>query len=128
MSSFAGYIILIVANWKIFVKAGKPGWAILIPIYNVIIMLQIVKKPWWWFLLMLIPIVNVVIVILVIYNFVKVFGKPGWHVLLALFLSIIYYPYIAFSDAPDTWDDNEGIKKEQADCLLFKLPRTDSNC
>ncbi len=92
-------VILVVANWKIFVKAGKPGWAILIPIYNVIVMLQIVKKPWWWLLLMFIPVVNVVIAILIIYNFVTVFGKPGWHVLPALFLSIIYYPYIAFSDA-----------------------------
>jgi len=35
--------------WRIFEKAGKPGWASLIPIYNTIILLEIVGKPWWWF-------------------------------------------------------------------------------
>lgn len=40
-------IILLVGMWKMFVKAGKPGWACLIPIYNTIVMLQIVQKPIW---------------------------------------------------------------------------------
>lgn len=92
-------VILIVANWKIFEKAGKPGWAILIPIYNVIVMLQIVGKPLWWLIMLFIPVVNVVFVILIIYNFVLKFDKPAWHTILALFLGVIYYPYIAFSDA-----------------------------
>ena len=47
--------------WKVFVKAGKPGWTSIIPIYNAYVLLQIVGKPWWWLILMLIPIVNVVI-------------------------------------------------------------------
>ena len=92
-------IILIVANWKIFTKAGKPGWAILIPIYNIIVMLQIVEKPVWWIVMLFIPVVNIVFAIMIIYNFVLKFGKPGWHVILALVFGVIYYPYIAFSDA-----------------------------
>ncbi len=92
-------VILIVANWKIFTKAGKPGWAILIPIYNIIVMLQIVDKPLWWIIMLFIPIVNVVFGILIIYNLVLKFGKPGWHVILALIVGFVYYPYIAFSDA-----------------------------
>ena len=92
-------IVIVVANWKIFTKAGKPGWAILIPIYNVIVMLEIVKKPIWWTIMLFIPVVNVVFAIMIIYAFVLKFGKPGWHVVLALFVGIIYYPYIAFSDA-----------------------------
>ena len=90
-------VALIAANWRIFTKAGKPGWAILVPIYNIIVMLQIVGKPLWWIIMLLIPGVNAVFAILIIYNLVIKFGQPGWHVLLALFLSIFYYPYLGFS-------------------------------
>ena len=92
-------VVLIVANWKIFTKAGKPGWAILIPIYNIIVMMQIIKKPLWWVIMLFIPLVNVVFCILIAYNMVLKFGQPGWHVVLALFIGIIYYPYLAFSKA-----------------------------
>ena len=92
-------IVLIIADWKIFVKAGKPGWAIFIPIYNVLVMLEIVGKPWWWLLLLLIPVVNIVILVMVLYNLVLKFGKPGWHTVLALIFGVIYFPYLAFSSA-----------------------------
>ena len=52
---------MIVVQWKVFEKAGKPGWGCIIPIYNVILLMEIAGRPGWWFLLMLIPIVNVVI-------------------------------------------------------------------
>ena len=93
------FAVLIVSNWKIFTKAGKPGWAILIPIYNVMVMLQIVEKPLWWLILLLIPIVDIVYVIIILYNLVLKFGQPGWHVILALLFGIVYYPYLAFSKA-----------------------------
>lgn len=92
-------VVLIISNWKIFTKAGKPGWAILIPIYNIIVMLQIVEKPVWWIIMLFIPVVNIVFAILIIYNLVIKFGQPGWHVILAMFLGVIYYPYLAFSKA-----------------------------
>ena len=95
--SLAIFVLLIVANWIIFTKAGKPGWAILVPIYNIIVMLQIVKKPLWWIILLIIPLVNIVIVIMIVYNLVKLFGQPGWHVILALVFGWIYFPYLAFS-------------------------------
>jgi hypothetical protein len=92
-------LFFIVVYWKIFTKAGKPGWAILIPIYNIIVMLEIVKKPWWWLLLIFIPFVNFIIALLIMVNLIKSFGQPGWHIILALFFSYIYYPYLAFSSA-----------------------------
>src|SRR3982750_1840174 len=48
-------IFAAVGLWKGYVKAGQPGWAILIPIYNLIVLLKIARKPEWWFFLMLIP-------------------------------------------------------------------------
>ena len=92
-------IVMIVSGWKIFTKAGKPGWAILIPIYNVIVLLEIVNKPLWWIILFLIPLVNVVVGIYVAYLLILHFGQPGWHVVLYILFSIIYMPYLAFSSA-----------------------------
>ena len=93
-------VVLVVSNWKIFTKAGKPGWAIFIPFYNIIVMLEIVGKPTWWLVMLIfVPVANAVFGIMIIYNLVLKFGKPGWHVLLAIFFSIVYYPYLAFSKA-----------------------------
>lgn len=93
-------IILIIASfWKVFTKAGKPGWASIIPIYNIIVMLQIVGRPWWWLLLMLIPIVGLVIAIIVSIDMAKSFGKgAGFGIGLAL-LGFIFYPILGFGSA-----------------------------
>ncbi|MBX7127233.1 MAG: signal peptidase I, partial [Cyclobacteriaceae bacterium] len=53
-------LIILAAYWKIFEKAGKPGWASLIPIYNIIVLVQIAGKPVWWVLLMFIPLVGII--------------------------------------------------------------------
>ena len=81
----------------IFHKAGKPWWAILIPIYNTIVGIQVCSKPWWWLFLLLIPVANIVFAIMLMVGFVKSFGKPGGHFWLLLLFSPIYIPYIAFS-------------------------------
>ena len=67
-------IFVLVALWKVYVKAGKPGWAAIIPIYNILVLLEIVGKPWWWLLLMFIPFVNIVIMVIVYIEFAKTFG------------------------------------------------------
>ena len=91
-------ILMIVSMWKIFEKAGKPGWASLIPIYNTIVLLDIVGKPWWWIFLLIIPIVNIIFAIIVIHGLSKSFGLNGWFTLGLIFLSIIFYPILAFGD------------------------------
>jgi hypothetical protein len=92
-------LFLIVTMWKIFTKAGKPGWASIIPIYNIFVMLDIAGKPGWWFLLMLIPFVNIVIMILVIAGIAANFGKGGGFVAGMILLPIIFYPILAFGSA-----------------------------
>lgn len=97
------YLVLIVfmvaTMWKLFSKAGKPGWAAIVPIYNTIVMLQIVGRPIWWILLMLVPFVNIVVGIIVTNDLAKSFGKTvGWTVGLIL-LPIIFYPMLAFGSA-----------------------------
>jgi hypothetical protein len=89
-------VIVLISLWKLFVKAGQPGWAVLIPIYNIIVMLQIIKKPIWWIILMLIPFVNIIMMFVVSYNFAKVFGKGTGFMLGMIFLPFIFYPILGF--------------------------------
>lgn len=82
--------------WLIYVKAGKPGWACLIPIYNILVLLEIVGKPWWWLLLMLIPLVNIILLIIVLNLLSKAFGHGVGFTLGLIFLSFIFIPILAF--------------------------------
>ncbi len=98
-------VFLIICQWKIYTKAGKPGWACLIPIYNIVVLLEIVKKPVWWLVLLLIPFVNLVIVILIMVELAKVFGKDGGFTVGLILLPYIFYPILAFGDAKYIGDD-----------------------
>lgn len=91
--------VLIVAMWKIFEKAGKPGWASLIPIYNIIVLLEIAGKPAWWVVLFLIPFVNFVVAIILSVAVAKNFGKGTGFGLGLAFLGVIFAPILAWSDA-----------------------------
>jgi len=92
-------ILVIAGMWKVFTKAGKPGWAAIIPIYNVVVLLQIAGKPLWWIVLLFIPIVNFVIAVMVMISLAKAFGKGTGFALGLLFLSPIFIPILGFSDA-----------------------------
>lgn len=92
-------VILAVAGmWKTFEKAGHPGWAAIIPFYNVWILLKIAGKPGWWLLLLFIPIVNLVFIFLVSIAVANAFGKgAGFGIGLAL-LGFIFYPLLGFGE------------------------------
>ena len=97
---FVVLVILIAAIWKIFEKAGKPGWAALIPFYNIIVLLEIVGKPWWWLLLMIfVPIGQLIWGIWIINLLSKSFGKNEGFTIGLLFLSFIFYPILGFGNA-----------------------------
>ena len=89
----------IAAMWKVFEKAGKPGWAAIVPIYNLIVLLEIAGKPLWWFLLLLIPLVNIIAGVMVYVSLARNFGKGVGFALGLLFLSIIFFPILAWGDA-----------------------------
>jgi Na+/melibiose symporter-like transporter len=93
---------MIVAGWKVFTKAGQPGWASIIPFYNVYVMLTIVGKPGWWLLLFFIPIVNLVIGIIVTLELAKRFGKSGGFAVGLILLPFIFYLILAFGSATYT--------------------------
>ncbi len=93
------FIVIIAGVWKTFTKAGMPGWGAIIPIYNIILLLQIAGRPIWWIILLIIPVVNLFVGIIVGIDIAKNFGKgTGFGIGLAL-LGFIFYPILGFGDA-----------------------------
>jgi len=83
----------------VFTKAGQPGWAAIIPIYNVYILLQIVGRPTIWLIGFLIPIVNFVVAVLVTIDLAKAFGKGIVYAVGMLLVPFIFFPLLGFGDA-----------------------------
>jgi hypothetical protein len=115
MAFVAGYLLvlllvlvfMLVCMWRIFAKAGKPGWAALVPIYNVVVLLQVIEKPIWWLLFFLAafipyvgPVVALVGSLLVSLELAKKFGKSPVFGIVGLWLfGIVGYPMLAFGGA-----------------------------
>jgi hypothetical protein len=78
-------VVVVIGGWKVFEKAGQPGWAILIPIYNLYVLLQVAGRP-WWLLLYCIPLVNIVIAIIVAIDVAKSFGQSAAFGFFLIFL------------------------------------------
>lgn len=92
-------IVIIVALWKVFEKAGQPGWAAIIPIYNLYIICKITGRPVWWLILLLIPFVNFIVLAVLSIDVAKSFGKGiGFGIGLWL-LGFIFYPILGFGPA-----------------------------
>lgn len=96
---FAVILLVIIGLWKVFVKAGKPGWGAIVPIYNMILLCEITGRPAWWVVLMLIPLVNIIVVIIVLMDLAKAFGKDAGYGLGLAFLPFIFFPMLGFGAA-----------------------------
>ena len=90
--------VMIASMWKIFTKAGKPGWAAIVPIYNMIVVLEITGRPLWWIFMFLIPLANIVFGILIAIDLAKSFGQGVGFGIGLLLLCIVFYPMLAFGD------------------------------
>jgi hypothetical protein len=99
---YLGFLAFFVATgWKIFEKAGQPGWACLIPIYSTIVLLRIIGKPWWWLFLLFVPLLinNIIFGIWATNLLSKSFGKDEGYTVGLLMLGVVFYPMLAFGDA-----------------------------
>lgn len=90
-------ILIIVSMWKIFKKAGKQGWESIVPIYNVIVMLEISGLPMWYLVLYIIPVVNIYAMFKTYIELAKKFGKGAGFGVLTVFVPIVGFPVLAFS-------------------------------
>ena len=92
-------ILMIAACWKIFAKAGQPGWASIIPIYNWYILCKIVGRPGWWVILLFIPFVNFIVGIILCIDLAKSFGKGVGFGIGLILLGVIFFPILGFGSA-----------------------------
>jgi uncharacterized membrane protein YhaH (DUF805 family) len=99
LCSLAAAVVMIAAMWRIFSKAGRPGWAAIIPIYNTIVLLDVAGKPWWWIILFFIPLVNFIVALVVIYELAQSFGYGLGMFLVLLFFSPIGILWLGFGPA-----------------------------
>jgi hypothetical protein len=92
-------VLMVVAMWRVFAKAGRPGWASLIPIYNTITMLRITGRSGWWFLGFMVPFLNIFVAIRLVFDLARVFGRGVGFGFGLLFLLPIFILILAFGDA-----------------------------
>lgn len=93
--------ITIYGIWRIFTKAGKPGWASIVPIYNAIVQCEIGQRPTWYVFMLFIPLVNIVFAIMMISGISKAFGKDDGFTVGLIFLPFVFYPILGFG--PEKW-------------------------
>jgi hypothetical protein len=96
---FVFAILMIAALWKVFTKAGQPGWAAIVPILNTYFLCKIAGRPGWWVILMFIPFVNLIIWIILCIDVAKSFGKGLGFGIGLLLLPIIFFPILGFGSA-----------------------------
>ena len=86
-------VLTIASMWKIFSKAGQPGWAALVPIYNLMTLGKITGRAWWWGL---VPVLNLIFFVMTPFDLAKSFGKSGGFGFGMLAMSPVFYPMLAF--------------------------------
>lgn len=91
------FVLAIVGMWATFQKAGQPGWAAIVPIYNVYVLMQVAGRPAWWLLLFFIPFVNIIVSLVVSVDVARAFGKSDAFGVIGLWLfSVIGYLMLGF--------------------------------
>lgn len=98
--SIIGSLISLIAMWKIFTKAGKPGWAVIVPIYNIVVLFEIIELEWWHVLIALfVPFAVFIYIIIIDIKLAKVFGKGTGFTLLLIFIPVVGQLMLAFGNA-----------------------------
>lgn len=92
-------ILLLVSMWRIFVKADRPGWAAIVPLYNSFTLFDISFGNGWIFLTTLVPCVNIIFMIILCFKLANAYGKGVGFGFGLLFLPVIFIPILAFGDA-----------------------------
>lgn len=91
-------VVVFAGFWKIFEKAGEPGWAAIIPIYNLYVLIKVSGNAWWWLILFFIPVLNLLAAAKISIDVAGKFGKGILFGLGLTFLSFIFYPLLGFGD------------------------------
>lgn len=100
LAGFAVAVLVIAAMWQVFRKAGRPGWAAIVPIYNAYTLVKVAGRSGWWLLLLIIPLVNIVASLIVAIDVAKAFGRGTAFGVIGLWLfGFVGYPILGFGEA-----------------------------
>jgi len=97
-AGIAGWVLVLASLWIVYTKASEPGWATLVPFFNLYVLMRIVGRPGWWVVLYFVPLVNIVIYIIVTADLAHSFGKGDGFAVGLLLLAFIFYPLLARGD------------------------------
>ena len=120
LASIAGSILMIISQWKIYKKAGKKGWESIVPVYNLIVLLEIVELPIWYIALFFLPFANIYATFKIFIELAHKFGKSTGFGVATVFFSIICLPILAFGK-------NNVYKGTTADNTQNQIPQYDFN-
>jgi hypothetical protein len=91
-------VAVVSGTWLTFSKAGEPGWAAIIPIYNLYVMLKIGGNEWWWLLLLFVPIVNIFVLAKISIDIAQSFGCGVLFGIGLWLIPAIFFPVLGFGD------------------------------
>jgi hypothetical protein len=94
----AAVLLTIAAIWKVFERAGEPGWAVLVPFYNVYVLTRVAQVSAWWILAMFIPVLNIVAAFVIAVGVARRFGKSSGFGFGIALLPFLFYPMLAWGD------------------------------
>jgi hypothetical protein len=95
-------VFYIAAYWRIFTKAGEPGWGAIVPIYNLYLYCKIAGRPEWWLILLFIPFINIVFSLILAMDIAKAFSKSSGFGIGLWLLSFIFVPILGYGSATYT--------------------------
>ena len=112
--SLGAWLLLIASMWRVFTKAGQPGWHAIIPFLNTWTLVKVAGKPEWWFFLFFVPCVNSIVGFVVLYEVARAFGRStGFSVGTAL-LSPIFFPILAFGSSEHLATERRHDREQRA--------------
>ena len=95
----AAVVVIAAGCWRVYAKAGLPGWGCLIPIYNLVLLMRLGGKPGWWAIWLFVPLLNFVIYTIVTFEVAKNFGKGVAYTLGLLLCPPLFYAILGLGQA-----------------------------
>lgn len=92
--SLVFWALSIVGLWRLFEKAGKPGWAALVPFYNLMVLLELLDHSAWWLLLLLLPLVGLIAWLILCADLAAAFGRGTWYAVGLCFVPGVFLPLL----------------------------------
>ncbi len=86
-------VIHFLATWKLYVKAGRQAWEAAIPVYNAIVLMQIINRPKWWVILLFIPVINLFMFPIIWVETIRSFGRNSRLDTILVIVTFGFYIY-----------------------------------